>query len=578
MNLIRGGVLITALLPGLCLLGGCRRPGPAVAGHEEQAGEPWFSDVTTARGLNFVHDPGPLDGSYFMPQILGSGVALFDLDNDGRLDVYLIHNGGPRGARNRLFRQKPDGTFEDVSAGSCLDVAGYNMGVAVGDVDNDGMPDVYLSRFGSDALFLNQGKGRFKEVTKEAGLDNPLWGTSASFVDYDRDGWLDLVVVNYLNVDRGQPCADATGQRDYCSPTAFPGTITRLYHNRGADGTGRWLGFEDRTVASGLASKPGPGLGILCVDFNGDGWPDLFVANDASANHLWINRKDGTFKEEAIPRGLAFNAMGNPQGNMGIAYGDVDGDGLADLFVTHLVSEHHALWKQGPRGTFQDRTAAVGLTRGRWRGTGFGTVLADFDLDGALDLAIVNGAVTRVGPPDRDSFLAPYRQRNQLFANTGGSFQDVSLANPAFCGWSGVSRGLAVGDVDGDGAVDLLVTQTGGPALLYRNVAPRRGHWLLVRALDKAGKRDAIGAEVLVETSKRNFTGLVQPGSSYLCSNDPRVHFGLGDVTGVAGIRVIWPDGMEERFPGGEVDRVVQVRQGQGKTVPPGRPRGEGRK
>ena len=553
-----GGVVVC--LASLILLGCKKEVVPPPTGPE------WFEDVTKAVGLDFVHDPGPLDGSYFMPQIIGSGAALIDLDNDGRLGIYLIHNGGPGGKKNQLYRKKDDGTFEDISAGSGLDVAGFGMGVAIADVNNDGLPDVYLTGYGGDRLFLNLGKGRFREVTKEAGIDNPVWGTSASFIDFDRDGWLDLVVVNYLVLDPRQPCTDSGGKRSYCHPNTFPGAAARLFRNRGKDTNGKWLGYEDRTVGSGLASAPAPGLGVLCADFDGDGWPDIFVANDAKANHLWINQKDGTFKEEAIARGVAFNALGQSQGNMGIAYGDIEGKGMSDLFVTHLTSEYNALWKQGPRGAFQERTAETGLTASLWRGTGFGTVLGDFANAGSLDLAVVNGAVTRASPPT-DDYWKPYRERNQLFANNGrGTFRDVSTQNPAFCGTASVSRGLVVGDIDGDGGLDLLVTRTGESAQLFRNVAPDRGHWLMVRAIERIAPRDAIGAEVSVRADSKRWSRLIQPSGSYLCSHDPRAHFGLGSVTRIDEINVLWPDGSEEVFPGGGVDRVVAVRKGSGRA------------
>jgi enediyne biosynthesis protein E4 len=558
------GAQITLLLFCLAGAGGCRPGGPSPAPPEKAPEEQWFVDVAEAVGLDFVHDPGPTDGSHFLPQIMGSGAALFDMENRGRLDIYLINNGGPEGSRNRLFRQRSDGTFEDVSAGSGLDVAGYGMGIAVGDVNNDGLPDVYLTCYGGDRLFLNQGHGRFKEVTKEAGIDNALWGTAVSFVDYDRDGWLDLVVVNYLAYDPTHPCLDSGGRRAYCHPHTFPGAIARLYHNRGRDASGKWLGFEDRSGPSGLAGAPGPGLGVLCADFNGDGWPDIFVANDAAANHLWINQKDGTFKEEAIVRGLAYNAAGRAQGNMGVAYGDVDGNGLCALFVTHMTHENHGRWKQGLRGLFEERAALSGLTQGQWRGTGFGTTLADFDHDGALDLAVVNGRVGRAFQ-ELTPYWKPYAERNQLFANDGrGNFRDVSQHNPAFCGWAGVSRGLAVGDVDGDGALDLLVTQVGGRARLFRNVAPKQGNWLMVQALENVARRDAIGAEVRVHAGARHWVRLIQPGHSYLCSNDPQAHFGLGELDHVDKITVTWPDGIEEVFPGGPVNRRVVLTKGQG--------------
>jgi hypothetical protein len=509
--------------------------------------------------------------------MVGSGVALFDFDNDGRLDLYLVQNGGPDShATNRLYRQTADGHFADVSKGSGLDVAGHGMGVAVGDVNNDGRPDVLLTEYGRVRLFQNNGDGTFTDVTKEAGLDNPLWGTSAAFLDYDRDGWLDLVIVNYVDFAPGRKCPGWDGTIDYCGPSAFDPKVARLYHNRGCDAAGKWQGFEDVTVPSGLGRTPGPGLGVLCADFDGDRWPDILVANDGKPNHLWVNQHDGTFKEEAVQRGCAYNGMGQAEANMGIALGDVDGDGLFDLFVTHLSDEKHRLWKQGPRGQFHDHTVAAGLTRPRWNGTGFGTVLADFDHDGFPDLALVNGRVRRDKSfrPDADAvaalgpFWAQYADRNQLFANAGdGTFRDLSRANRPFCGSPAVGRGLAWGDLDGDGAVDLVVTSVAGPARVFRNVAPKKGHWLLVRALDPALHRDAYGAEITVRAGARRWLGLVNPGSSYLCSNDPRAHFGLGPAAAVDALDVVWPDGTEESFPGGPADRVVVLRKGEGRRV-----------
>lgn len=456
----------------LGILAGCQKTDPVssavpispVSPSTEAGGTPWFADITAESGLNFVHDPGPV-GSYFMPQIVGSGAAVFDFDNDGRLDIYLVQNGGPNSAsRNRLFRQGADGRFTDVSAGSGLDIAGYGMGVAIGDINNDGWPDVLVTQFGGARLFLNNGNGTFSDITKDAGLDTLLWGTSASFVDYDRDGWLDIVVVNYVNYDQVS-CAGTSGQRDYCTPKSFGGTVTKLYRNLGGSVRNK-VCFADMTLKAGLGRLPGPGLGVVCADFNGDHWPDILIANDGWPNYLWINQKDGTFKEEAVVRGLAYNGLGQTQGNMGIALGDVDGDGVFDVFVTHLTEETHTLWKQGPRGVFQDLTAAAGLASPRWRGTGFGTVLGDFDHDGALDLAIVNGRVGRgpaAGGTELGAFWSRYAQRNQLFVNDGaGRFRDVS-SNGSFCATAAVSRGLACADLNGDGALDLLVTTIAGP-------------------------------------------------------------------------------------------------------------------
>jgi hypothetical protein len=531
---------------------------------------PWLADVTQEVGIDFTHDPGPIDGAYFMPQSMGSGAALIDLEGDGRLGIYLLQNGGPgSGSKNRLFRQLPGGRFEDISAGSGLDFAGYGMGVAVGDVDNDGLPDVYVSEYNGGRLFLNRGRGRFEEM-RASGLEEQTWGTAVSFFDYDKDGWLDLVIVNYVTLNPAFACPSfGGGGRDYCHPSNFKGTLTRLYRNRGRNAHGAWLGFEERTQAAGLAGATGPGLGVMCADFDGDGWPDIFVANDSKANHLWINQKDGTFREEAVRRGLAFNMGGEAQANMGVAYGDLDGSGLPSLFVTHLTSEYPGMWQQGPRGLFEERAAAAGLTKMGWRGTGFGTVLADLNHDGALDLAMVNGRVNRVGAATVPHWLA-YAERNQLLANEGaGKFRDISNDNPALCGEPNVGRGLAVGDLDGDGALDLLVTAIGGKARVLRNVAPKRGHWLMVRAIDPALKRDAIGAEVRVVAGARRWQRLIQPSQSYLCSNDPRAHFGLGAVEHVDAIEVLWPGPgtAEEIFKCPSIDRFIEVRRGKGQTV-----------
>jgi hypothetical protein len=553
----------------LASLSGCRT-GTAPTTPEEPAGPIWFKDITESSGLRFVHDVGPT-GTYFMPQVIGSGAAFLDYDNDGRLDIYLLQNGGPSSqSRNQLFHQEKDGRFTNVSAGSGLDIAGYNMGVAVGDVNNDGLVDVLVTQFGGIKLFLNQGNGTFRDVTQEAGLDNPQWGTSACFFDYDRDGWLDLVVVNYVDYNPSTKCNYADGTPDFCHPKVFGGTVTRLFHNKGrAAGTANGVPrFEDVTIKSGLGKVPGPGLGVTCADFDGDGWPDILVANDAQPNRLWINRRDGTFAEEAALRGIAYNNSGQAQGNMGIALGDL-GDGLCDVFITHLTEETHTLWRQGPRGFFRDRTQAAGLASPHWRGTGFGTVLGDFDHDGHLDLAVVNGRVSRGKPAASSSpalFWQPYAERNQLFANDGqGRFRDISRANAPFCERPGVYRGLVCGDVDGDGALDLLVTAVGGPARLYRNVAPNRGHWLMVRAVDAVCRRDAYGAQITVVAGQRRWVSWINPGQSYLSSHDPRAHFGLGSVDMIDSIVLLWPDGTEETFPGTNVDRVLLLEKGQGK-------------
>jgi hypothetical protein len=507
---------------------------------------------------------------------MGSGAAFiheFSPDGKETLYLYLLQNAGPDSKSvNRLYKQLPDGTFRDVTKGSGLDVAGFNMGVAVADVNNDGLPDVLLTQYHGVRLFLNCGNGRFEDVTEEAGLSDPLWGTSAAFLDYDRDGWLDLIIVNYLDYDPSKECLTQQGKKDFCSPQAFYGTCSKLFHNCGKTKTSSKkearVRFEDVSFASGLGRTPGSGLGVVCADFDGDGWPDIFVANDGMANRLWINRHDGTFVDEAASRGVAYNAVGQAQANMGVAIGDVANDGLLDLYVTHLMRETNILWKQGPRGTFRDRTVEFGLANSGWRGTGFGTLMGDFNLDGWLDLAVVNGRVVRGGSAGDTSlgFWETYAERNQLFANSGnGKFRDVSLSNKVFCGPWNVARGLAVADINNDGAPDLLVTRIGERARLYRNIAPDRGHWLKVRAFDPQLQRDAYGAMVRVQLDGGERLRLINPAQSYLSSSTPLGLFGLGPATHYESILVTWPDGSPpERFPGGEADRQVVLRKGEG--------------
>lgn len=568
------GLPVIAVVASVVIVAGCQpdKPGLGPVSAATNGGASplpevlWFDDVTARTKLTFKQNPGAT-GAYHMPESIGSGGAWLDFDQDGRLDIYLLH-GAPAeaGVRHQLFHQEADGTFKDVSAGSGLDVTGPGMGVAVGDVNNDGRPDVLLTEVGRARLFLNQGGGRFADVTGSAGIDNSRWGTSAAFLDYDRDGWLDVVIANYVDYSPTTRCYDSKGQVEFCGPQGMAGTATRLFRNRGQAAPGQ---FEDTTVPSGLVKKIGPALGVLCADFDGDRWVDILVADDGMANRLYVNRRDGTFGEEAVQRGLAFNAFGTAVANMGIAYGDVDGNGLSDLFIPHVSWEQPALWFQGPAGLFLDETVNAGLANLRLRGTGFGAVLADFDHDGDVDLAVANGRIRRGEPmppflAGMDPFWEPYAQPNQLMINDGtGRFREVLC--PVFGRASAVGRGLASADFDNDGGVDLLVMNTGAPARLWRNVATAGGHWLTVRAVEPVlGGRDAYGAEVTVVAGARRWRQLIQPGSSYLVSNDPRAHFGLGSATVYDRIEVVWPDGTEERFPGGEGNRSLTLRHGTG--------------
>ena len=555
------------ILLAVSLTSGCRR---RAGGGDAGA---WFEDGSRF-GIQFVHEV-ETTGRYLFSESVGSGAAFVDVDNDGRLDVFLVHNVHPQsGARNRLFRQRADGTFTDASAGSGLEMPGYINGIAAGDVNNDGLPEILTTEYDRIRLFLNEGGGKFSDVTERAGLTNRQWSVPAAFFDYDRDGWLDLVVGNYLDYDPTQKCPDARGQPDFCGPHGFHSTVTRLFRNLGTNGGGGAMPrFQEVTVEAGLAGAPGKAMQIVCADFDGDHWPDIFVTDDGLPNRLFVNQRNGTFRDEAVVRGLAYTGMGAALANMGVGLGDVNGDGLFDVFVPHLTEEPHTLWVQGPRGIFRDETGPAGLLDMAAHGTGFGAVLADFDCDGDNDLAVANGLVRRrraggalKAAPGVAPFWVPYAEPAQLFANAGtGRFSEVSVENPALCGASMVGRGLVCGDLDNDGGLDLLAVGVAGPIRLCRNVASGRGHWLGLRLIDPAlGGRDAYGAEVTVSAGGRRWWRVAQPAYSYASSNDPRVHVGLGQATQVEPVLVRWPDGAEERFVVAEVDRYLTLRRGSG--------------
>ncbi len=526
---------------------------------------PWFCDVRKAWNLDAKNTSGPV-GSFFMPQSMGNGAALLDANGDGKLDIYLLNSGGPEArSTNQLFIQTESGHFENKTKESHADSSGIACGVAIADVDNDGRSDIFVSEYGGLRLFLNIGEGQFRDVTHESGLTNSEWGASASFFDYDRDGRLDLVLARYVSFSPEGLCFHNDGDRDFCGPKNLAKVPAVLFHNDTVvRGEPR---FSDVSESSGLASLSGAGLGVLCADFDGDTWDDIFIANDQQANYLWMNQHDGTFKEEGLLRGVATDVVGNVAANMGIAWGDVDGDGFDDLFVTHLGTELHTLWKQGPQGFFQDATATTNIVHAQ-RGTGFGTVLADFDLDGDLDLAWVNGRVQRGQPVDEPTvapFWRPYAELNGLMMNDGsGQFMDVSSSNDALCGRANVARALCAGDIDNDGDIDLLVGLTDGHPLLLENIASRQGHWMTIRAMLSEQARDAYGSIITVLAKGQRWQRLVQPGSSYFSSHDPKAVFGLGSIQEIESISIRWPNGQREKFPGGTVNRHITLIQGEG--------------
>jgi hypothetical protein len=526
-----------------------------------------FVDMTEDVGLDFVHQSGPSD-DYSLPAVMGGGVAVLDYDSDGDLDIYLVNSGN---ARNRLFRQEPDGRFRDVTESSGLGDSGYGMGCAIGDYDNDGDLDVFVTNWGQNALYRNNGRsadGRvdFSEVAAEVGLGGSHFSTSSIFLDYDRDGYLDLYVTQYVDFDPRRICTQEGGRRDFCGPTQFPGVSDTLYRNLG----GR--GFRDVSDETGVAGTDYAGLGVVSADLNDDGWMDIYVANDADPNNLWINQGDGTFADEAIVSGAAFSGYGVAEAGMGIAVGDSDGDGDLDLFVSHLVQETNTHYEnRGPEG-FEDTTVELGLAASSVSSTGFGTAFFDYDNDGDLDLAVVNGAVKRRSSADLSRpewFWSPYAERNLLFRNmlaeTGRrKFVNVSEEAGPLSGLFEVSRGLLPADIDGDGDLDLLVTNIQGRARLYRNEGGDSGSWVEIRVLEPRLGRESLGAKVTVLTAAAHYVRHVIPFGGYLSGGEGRIHLGLGKEESVLGFIVRWPDGSEERFAGGSARRVVELRRGEG--------------
>jgi len=571
------GALAAAILAALGVM--ARRPAGG-------ATPPLFRDVAQESGLRFVHFTGST-GEYFMPEIMGAGGALFDYDGDGDLDVLLLQGtmldesktpaqahfppapGQPPGAR--LFRNDrvrgPDGRyrlrFTDVTEKAGLRFSGYGMGVAVGDYDNDGHPDVYLTAFGPNALYHNNGDGTFTDVTRTAGVDDPRWSTSATFFDFDGDGDLDLFVANYLDftIAGNKTCFDSVGARDFCSPSRYRPVPGRLFRN---DGGGR---FTDVTESSGIAKAFGPGLGVVAADFDGDGRLDLYVANDGAANQLWLNRGSGTFEEQGLLSGTAFNAEGLPQGSMGIAVGDFDADGDEDIYVTNLPREGSTLYVNQGQARFQDLTDAWGLRAPSLPFTGFGAGWIDYDNDGRLDLFVVNGAVNVVESQRGHPY--PFRQPKQLYHNDGGPPLRLVPAEAAGAevGLAEVSRAAAFGDVDDDGGIDVLVTNNNGPARLLLNQSPR-GHWLQVRLHGVQDNADGLGAWVgLVRRGAPTRWRRAHTDGSYLAASDPRVHFGLGASIAYESVLVRWPSGRREMWPSEGADRTITLRQGTGKEA-----------
>ena len=576
-------ITVTGLLIAQCCA-------PIWAGTQQSTRETWhapssssiFKEVAEEVGLRFQHYNG-MTGKFFLPEIMGSGAALFDFDNDGDLDVFIVQGNvlepdskpgdtlfrwrGSESPRGRLFRNDlvvaKDGSrtlkFTDVTEKSGIVATRYGMGVAVGDINNDGRPDLYLTNLGHNQMYLNKGEGTFVDVTKRTGTDDERWSTSASFFDYDQDGWLDLMVLNYadFSVTKSPTCYAATTARDYCTPKVFRAPGNRLFHNKG-DGT-----FEDMTAAAGVDKEFGHGLGVVTADFDGDGWIDIYVANDGDPNQLWINQKNGTFKNEALLAGAAVNRDGKAEAGMGVDAGDLDANETEDIFVTHLMDETNTLFVNLGKALFEDRTREAGLGMPGHRFTGFGTLFFDYDNDGWLDLLVANGAVQLLPELMRRGDPFPLGQPNQLFHNTGSTFVEVSRQAGEAFQLLEVSRGAAFGDVDNDGDTDALITNNNGPARLLLNQVGNRNHWLGLRLIGKDAQRDMLGAQVGIVISKnRTLWRRVRTDGSYLSANDPRVLAGLGNAVQVEAVRVRWPDGAVDELKDPRVDQYITLKEG----------------
>ncbi len=560
-----------------------------------------FADRAAAAGLDFVHFNG-MSGKRYFPEIAGSGAALFDYDGDGDLDVYLVQGSmlgpgvaitgalfpPPEGEQptDRLYRNdltvEPAGSgtlrFTDVTAESGLTAAGYGMGVAAGDFDNDGRMDLYVTRWGSNQLLLNLGDGTFRDVTREAGADDPRWSVSAAVLDFDRDGWLDLYVANYVDFSYAihKDCFGPTGALDYCGPLAYQPQSDRLLHNAAL---GAGVRFDDVSHPTGIAGETGAGLGVTVADFDLDGRLDLYVGNDGTANHLWMNQGTGasgraTFENRALLAGCAVNREGAPEASMGVDAGDLDGDGDPDLFMSHLSDETNTLYANDGQGFFADESAESGLGAPSWTQTGFGTALFDYDNDGRLDVFVANGAVKGIERLAAAGDPYPLDQPNQLFHNLGGDagavrFEDVSTVAGEVFALEEVSRGAAFGDVDNDGDADVLLVNNSGPARLLINQVGQDNPWLGLRLLDGTHPRDALGARVeVIREGKPSLWRRVRTDGSYASANDPRILVGLGDSPRVNRLRVHWLSGKVEEWREVEAGRYTTLREGTGTEVP----------
>lgn len=519
-----------------------------------------FVDVTQEAGITFRHVNGA-EGEFHLPETLGAGGAFFDADNDGFLDIYLVNSGywnalsPAEQATSALYRNNRDGTFTDITKTARVENRGnYGQGAACADYDNDGNIDLYVTNFGANVLYRNNGDGTFTDVTGSAGVGDPAWSSSACFLDYNRDGHLDLFVANYLvySIDVSYlPCGE-DGTHTYCHPSLFEGASDTLYRNNG-DGT-----FTDVSKASGIGGIGGlfhgKGLGVVSADFNNDGVSDLYVANDDTRNDFFYNNGDGTFSEISLLAGCAYSFNGVSQAGMGVTAGDYNSDGLQDIFVTNLSYETNALYRNNGDGTFTDVIYEAHLGKESFLFVGFGTGFFDADNDGWQDLFIANGHIIDNIEDTHD--ILTYRQPDQIFRNQGdGTFQEVSASAGTYFNQPAVSRGALFGDYDNDGDIDMLVTQSNGPVTLLRNETETQRNWIRIKTVGIISNRNGVGTRVTLTAGGQTQTQEVNPGSSYLSSQDVRLHFGLGTNIAVERLEVRWQSGVVQVFEGLSVNQ-----------------------
>lgn len=522
-----------------------------------------FTDITQASGIRFIHHNGAF-GAKYLPETLGPGCAFIDFDNDGYPDILLVDGqdwpGHHQSASTlKLYHNNRNGTFTDVTVAAGLAVSLYGMGVAVGDYDNDGFDDIFVTALGQSRLFHNNGNGTFSDATVSAGLSGiNEFSTSAAWVDYDRDGKLDLLVANYVQwtPQTDLHCSLDGVHKSYCTPESYKGVSLRLWHNLG---NGK---FEDATRKAGLYDPSSKSLGIAILDYNNDGWPDLLIANDTQPNKLYLNNGNGTFTENAVPAGIAYSEDGVARAGMGVDAADYDRSGRASVIISNFSNQMMSLYHNEGNGLFIDEAPRSSVGQASLLTLGFACFFFDYDLDGWLDIFVANGHLDR--DIEQIQKRITYRQAPHLFRNLGGGkFEEVAASAGAAFSAPKVARGAAYADIDNDGDLDLLITTNGGPALLFRNDGGNHNHGLRVKLRGTSSNRDGIGAVVRIESEGEKQCQMLRSGSSYLSQSELVLTFGLGQRTKVDTVRIEWPSG--------KIDQLKDVVAGQTITVVEGR-------